>query len=164
MLREQKLPQNTNYTFAMCTNIKLQRLHFSDGHWLAGDYHWQIKNAFVPSRYKLIPIDGGPAPSSGDHKGFIVRDSVLRVVWGGEYYNGSVINFQFADYKLEHLSEEYDQYIDGLLRGYNGMRKCCDRYLLKQSPDWRSGYQEGRRVKLEEDKERKENEIKAAMT
>lgn len=148
----------------MYTNMELQRLYFSDSHWLAGDYHWRIRSAFVPSRYKLVPIDGAPDPSSGDHKGFILRDGVLRVVWGGEYYNGQVINFQFADYKLEHLSEEYDQYVAGLLRGYNGMRKCCDRYLLKQSHDWRSGYQEGRRVKLEEDKERRENEIKAAMT
>lgn len=139
----------------MCTNMQLQRLYFSDGHWLAGDYHWRIRNAFVPSRYKLIPIDGAPNPSNGDHKGFIVRESVLRVVWGGEHYSGITINYQFADYELEHCKKEYDDFEAGLLRGYEGKRGCRDSYIGKQAKDWIFGYQEGRRLKLEESQESK---------
>lgn len=60
--------------------MELQKVQFSSGYWLAGDYHWKIRNAFVPSRYKLIPLDGAPDPSNGEHKGFIVRENVLRVV------------------------------------------------------------------------------------
>lgn len=142
--------------------MELQRLYFSDGHWLAGDYHWQIRNAFVPSRYKLIPIDGAPDPSSGQHKGFIVRENVLRVVWGGEYYAGTVINHQFADYELEHCKKECDDFEAGLLRGYEGKRGCRDSYISKQSMDWIFGYQEGRRVKLEEAQEAKKRKTTAA--
>lgn len=134
--------------------MELQKLYFSQGHWLAGDYHWRIRNAFVPSRYKLIPIDGAPAPADGQHKGFILRDGVLRVVWGGEYYGGNIINPQFADYQLEHLREEYDQFEAGLIRGYDGKRRCSDSYLCRQSGDWREGYKEGLKAKLEEAKEK----------
>lgn len=135
------------------TYMELQRLYFSEGHWLAGDYHWRIRNVFVPSRYKLIPIDGAPDPSNGEHKGFIVRESILRIVWGGDYYAGMMMNQQFADYKLEHCKEEYDAFEAGLLRGYEGERGCRDSYISKQSKDWIFGYRAGRRVKLEEAQE-----------
>lgn len=142
--------------------MELQKLYFSEGHWLAGDYHWRIRNAFVPSRYKLIPLDGAPDPSSGQHKGFIVREGVLRIVWGGDYYAGMMMNQQFADYKLEHCKEEYDAFEAGLLRGYEGKRECRDSYIGKQSRDWIFGYQEGRRVKLEEAQEAKKQEMLAS--
>lgn len=142
--------------------MEFQRLYFSEGHWLAGDYHWRIRNAFVPSRYKLIPIDGAPDPSTGEHKGFIVRENVLRVIWGGEYYAGTVINHQFADYELEHCKKECDDFEAGLLRGYEGKRGCRDSYIGKQSRDWIFGYREGRRVKLEEAQEAKKRKIMAA--
>lgn len=132
--------------------MELQTLIFSDGHWLAGDYHWKVKSAFVPNRYKLTPIDGAPDPSNGRHKGFIIRDGILRVVWGGEYYNDTMINAQFADYRLDHLKEEYDAFEAGLLRGYYGKRGCRETYIYRQSREWISGYREGRRVNLDEKK------------
>lgn len=142
--------------------MELQTIQISDGRWSTGGYHWRIQSAYFPSSYTIIPLDGAPALSDGRHKGFIVRDGILRIVYGGEYYSGFTINHQFFDYKVDLIEDECNEYETGLLRGYHGKRAASEAYRWRQSSTWRKGYAEGRRVKMEELKAVQSTELATA--
>lgn len=80
-------------------------------------------------------------PKDGSHKGFVTREGKLRLVTGGEYYHGAVINHNIVDYDFSEDTEDNKQYEAGYRRRMEGKRKASYNFFSKQSQKWREGYQ-----------------------
>ena len=68
----------------------------------------------------------------------------MRILHGGEYYAGAMINHSIQDYKIEFKEKENEEYKEGFKRGYLGKRAVTWRKFERGSTTWREGYQSGR--------------------
>jgi hypothetical protein len=115
----------------------------SNGFWYSGYEPYDMLGTFCSTRYAVSPMDGGAALTDGHYKGFVVRDGVLRIVRGGEYLQGTLINQDCWDFSIAFDEDYHNDYRAGVERGYKGKRACSYNHLCKHSLTWRDGYQEG---------------------
>lgn len=100
-----------------------------------------MPNSHIRVVYSVEPVNGSDPLPDGEYKGFVPEDGILRIVYGGEYYAGAIINHSFSDYKIKFLTEENDEYLAGYKRGFLGKRRASSNYVFNQSLTWRDGYQ-----------------------
>lgn len=125
------------------------RILIENGIWYGGYEPHDMPGAWARWRYKLTPTDNGGMIANGWHEGQLYGEKLLGIRFGGEYFNGAMINQQIRDFFAEFDDEYHDEYYAGLKRGYQGRRRCHGDYLHSRSQQWRDGYQEGLRVKQE---------------
>lgn len=65
----------------------------------------------------------------------------LRLFSGGEYYQGTVINHNIIDFGFVEDVADNEEYEKGYRRRFEGKRKATFNYFIKQSQQWRDGYQ-----------------------
>jgi len=120
---------------------QFQTIHISGGKWIT---HWEdskLPGSFIRVAYTIKPEPGFGMPSDGTHKGFVTREGKLRLVTGGEYYHGAVINHNIIDYGFVEDDADNREYEKGYRRRFEGKRKVSYNYFSKQHPQWREGYQ-----------------------
>jgi hypothetical protein len=120
-----------------------------DGMWHGGYEPHDMPYAFVSTRYNLEPIGGDPIPSDGHYRGIIVSDGILRLVSGGEFAYGMMMNQELRDYKVTFDDAYHDTHYAGVKRGYKGKRALAFRHCAGKDPLWMEGYRAGRRAKEE---------------
>lgn len=101
----------------------------------------------------MTPIDGSPVLADGQYRGIFLGDGKMRIVYGGEYYAGSMINQTFQDYRIEFKEKENEEYRKGFERGFMGKRATRWSRFEKESVAWREGYQSGRFYKMQSKRE-----------
>ena len=126
------------------------RVWIYQGLWHSGYEPYDMPGSDARTRYSLLSIDNSGLPKDGTYKGIMIADKTLRLFSGGEVGPyGYSINHSFADFKVEFDDQYHDEYKRGLERGYKGKRRCSDRYVCSQSWDWRDGYENGLKAKLQ---------------
>ena len=120
---------------------QLQTVFISGGKWVT---HWEdskLPGSFIKVAYTIKPEPGFGMPSDGTHKGFVTLEGKLRLITGGEYYGGVVINHNIIDYGFVEDDADNSEYEKGYRRRFEGKRKASYSYFCKQSQQWRDGYQ-----------------------
>ena len=124
--------------------METKTIFIRDGYWHSCYEPYEMPGAWISTRYKLIPKDGNSIPSNGEYKGFAVADGMLRLVSGGEYCNGQMINHRLHDFEAVFDESHHAEYKAGADRGYNGKRRCSFQYFTTKTTTWRDGYNAGR--------------------
>ena len=126
------------------------RVWIYQGLWQGGYEPYDMPGSDARTRYSLRSVDNSGLPKDGTYKGIMIADKTLRLISGGEASPGGYsVNHSFADFEVEFDDHYHDEYKRGLERGYKGKRRCSDRYMLSQSLDWRDGYKNGLKAKLQ---------------
>lgn len=103
-----------------------------------------IDNQYIRTLWDVEPVDGSSALPDGHYRGIFLGEGEMRIVYGGEYLNGYMMNQSFQDYKIEFREEDNEQYREGFKRGYMGKRATSWSRFERESTMWREGYQSGR--------------------
>lgn len=127
--------------------MQTQSIFIRDGFWLSSYEPYDMPGAFCSTRFKIIPIDGGNVPKNGSYKGFVLANETLRLVKGGEYMGGPLINHSMRDFKIDFDNRFHDEYKSGLIRGYKGKRALAYGVYARRSQEWLDGYRAGRQAK-----------------
>lgn len=127
-----------------------QSLFIINGFWYTAYEPHDMPGAWCRTRYTITPADGGGMLPDGRYKGFVPSENVLRIVRGGEYMNGCVINGQTRDFVIEFDEAYHDEYRAGVERGYRGKRACSCNHFCKRSVAWQDGYREGRQARAQQ--------------
>lgn len=120
-----------------------QSIHVQAGVWHSGYEPHDMPGAWVRTRYKLEPTDGGGMLPDGTHQGKMTGERLLCMLSGGEYYNGIIINRDLRDFIVTFDDAFHDEYYAGVKRGFTGKRKCSHDYFYRQSQAWQDGYVNG---------------------
>jgi len=129
--------------------IETQSIFVQDGYWYSYYEPSDMPEITLRTRYKLTPVDGGSMLKDGRHKGIIISNDILRIIFGGELCGSSVVNPHIFDFRFKFDDQYHDDYKAGATRGFNGKRACSRDFYHRQCDNWRFGYEEGRRARLE---------------
>jgi hypothetical protein len=127
--------------------MQTQTIFIRDGFWNSCYEPYDLPGAYCRTRYAITPTDGSSLPSNGEYKGFVLVDNLLRLVSGGEYFGGSMMNQLCRDFTIVFDEAFHDEYRAGIERGYKGKRGVHWNYFCKCSEAWRDGYLEGREAR-----------------
>lgn len=103
-----------------------------------------LDNQYIRTLWDVAPIDGSSPLPDGHYRGIFLGDGKMRILYGGEYYAGSMINQSLQDYKIEFREGDNDEYRKGFERGYMGKRATTWSRFEKESVMWGEGYRNGR--------------------
>jgi hypothetical protein len=120
---------------------QFQTIHISGGKWITYWEDSKLPGSFIRFTYTIVPGPGFGMPRDGTHKGFVTQEGKLRLITGGEYYQGTVINHNIIDYDFVEDKADNEEYEKGYRRRFEGKRKATFNYFCKQSQQWREGYQ-----------------------
>jgi hypothetical protein len=102
--------------------MQTRTIFIRDGFWNSCYEPYDLPGAYCRTRYAITPTDGSSLPSNGEYKGFVPVDNLLRLVSGGEYFGGSMINQLCRDFTIVFDEAFHDEYRAGIERGYKGKR------------------------------------------
>ena len=122
---------------------KTRRIPIQGKFWQSAYEPSNMPGSCIHTRYELEPISGDAVPSDGDYRGFVPVTGLLRLVSGGEWCSGSMINQTLRDYRITFDEAYHDEYLAGFTRAYKGKRKLARRHLETKSALWREAYQNG---------------------
>lgn len=103
-----------------------------------------IDNQYIRTLWDVTPVDGSSALPDGHYRGIFLGEGKMRILYGGEYHAGAMINHSTQDYKIEFKEKENEEYREGFKRGYLGKRATTWRRFERESAMWCDGYQSGR--------------------
>jgi hypothetical protein len=126
-----------------------QLIFIFGGYWCSYYETYDMKGVMLRTRYKLEPVSGESIPADGRHKAIVISNDILRVISGGELCGESIINFKLSDFRFEFDDQYHDDFKAGAIRGFTGKRACHRDFYYRQCDDWKFGYEEGRRARLE---------------
>jgi hypothetical protein len=121
--------------------MQTKTIFVRDNQWITGYEAHDMPGSHIRVAYSIEPTRGSDPLKDGEYKGFVLENGILRIVYGGEYYAGNIINHSFLDYKIAFLEDENDEYLAGYKRGFLGKRRASSNYVYNQSAVWRDGYQ-----------------------
>jgi hypothetical protein len=108
-----------------------------DGMWQSGYEPHGMPYAFVSTRYTLEPIGGDPIPPDGHYRGIIVSDGILRLVSGGEFAYGMMMNQTLRDYKATFDDAFHDEFLAGVTRAIKGSESSpIETARTSRAPSW----------------------------
>jgi hypothetical protein len=120
-----------------------RRISIQGGFWQSAYEVSAMPGSCIHTRYRLEPANGYPIPLDGEYKGFVPVTGLLRLVSGGEWAYGMVMNQTFYDYHVVFDEDYHDEYLAGFTRAYKGKRKLASRYLERKSALWLEAYHNG---------------------
>jgi hypothetical protein len=120
-----------------------RRIPIQGGFWQSAYEPNDMPGGCIHTRYQLEPISGDAVPSNGDYRGFVPVTGLLRLVSGGEWCGGSMINQTLRDYRITFDEAYHAEYLAGFTRAYKGKRKLARRHLETKSALWREAYLNG---------------------
>ena len=120
-----------------------RRIPIQGGFWQSAYEANHMPGSCIHTRYRLEPISGDAVPSDGDYRGFVPVTDLLRLVSGGEWCGGSMINQTLRDYRITFDEAYHDEYLAGFTRAYKCKRKLAARHFETKSVLWREAYQNG---------------------
>lgn len=119
------------------------KVHVVNGFWHTYYEPISMPGSMVRVLYSVSPVSGSDPLRDGSYNALIPQEGILRIVTGGEYFNGTTINYSFSDYKVKFLEEENNEFLKGYTRAYTGKRKATNDFFSKQSLHWQDGYRSG---------------------
>ena len=128
--------------------METRSIFISQGFWHTCYEPYDMPGATCSVRYVVIPQDGGAPLADKTYKGLVPFDGTLRIVSGGEYCNGSMVNHNIRDFSIVFDDKYHDEYYAGLVRGYKGKRACSFDVFARRSQTWGEGYRQGRQARL----------------
>lgn len=120
----------------------------SQGKLVRGYEDSSVGNQFIRTLWDVTPVDGASPLPDGHYRGLFLGDGKMRIVYGGEYYAGSMVNQSLEDYRIEFREGDNEQYREGFKRGFLGKRQTTLSRFDRESAMWREGYREGRYRKV----------------
>lgn len=124
--------------------MQTELIIISQGMLVRGYEDSAIGNQYIRTYWDVAPIDGSPTLPDGQYRGIFLGDGKMRIVYGGEYLAGSVINQICEDYLISFREKDNEEYRKGFERGYMGKRAVTWGKFERESAMWREGYQSGR--------------------
>lgn len=121
-------------------------IFIQNGKRLGGYEDSELDWQWIATEWFVKPRDGANPLLDGEYKGIFLGNGLMRVVYGGEYYNGAIINYGFSDYEITLDEQVLEEYRAGFVRGYRGKRSVTYNKFCKQSEPWQNGYRAGRGV------------------
>lgn len=129
--------------------METELIIISQGMLLGGYHDSTIGNQYIRTYWDVAPVDGSPALPDGHYRGIFLGDDKMRILHGGEYYAGSMINQTCEDYFISFREKDNEEYREGFKRGYLGKRSTTWSRFEREGAMWREGYQSGRFYKLQ---------------
>jgi hypothetical protein len=120
-----------------------RRISIQGGFWQSAYEADDMPGSCIHTRYYLEPISGEAVPRDGDYRGFVPVTGLLRLVSGGEWCGGFMINQTLRDYRFTFDEAYHEEYLAGFSRAYKGKRKLARRHLETKSVLWREAYLNG---------------------
>lgn len=129
--------------------MQTELIIISQGKLVRGYEDSAIGNQYIRTYWDVTPVDGSPVLPDGHYRGIFLGDGKMRIVYGGEYLNGYMMNQSLQDYKIEFKEKENEEYREGFKRGYLGKRAVTWGKFERETTMWREGYQSGRYQKTQ---------------